>query len=290
VEARQDTERPRTLDGYGVLVTGGGTGIGRACATDLAARGAAVVICGRTEDRLKAVASSLRTQGLAVDHVVADVTDEDDVARTVERAIRFGGQLKGVVANAGGGGAIAPYHRQDAQEFSRVLTLNVVGTYLCVKHAVGPMVAAGGGSFVGVSSIAGAVTHRVFGAYPVAKAAIDHLMRNAADEYGPANVRFNSVQPGFVTTEIMEAIPRDGEVFRSYLDNTPLGGTTEPAEVASVVSFLIGDDSSRITGQAIAIDGGHHLRAGPDFRSFTGLDTDELLARARATTFPSDSN
>jgi NAD(P)-dependent dehydrogenase (short-subunit alcohol dehydrogenase family) len=119
----------------------------------------------------------------------------------------------------------------------------------------------------------------VFGAYSVAKAAIDHMMRNAADEYGAANVRFNSVRPGFVTTEIMEGIPRDSDVFESYMRNTPMGGTTEPQEVAKVVSFLIGPDSARVTGQAIAVDGGHHLRAGPDFRSFTGLTTDQLLAQ-----------
>jgi NAD(P)-dependent dehydrogenase (short-subunit alcohol dehydrogenase family) len=257
------------LEGYGVLVTGGGTGIGKACAADLASKGASVMICGRTEDRLKAVVSDLEDRGLAVAHVVADVTDEDDVNRAVDATVSLAGNLKGVVANAGGGGGIGPYHLQDRNEYLRVLELNILGT----------MVRAGGGSFVGMSSIAGSTTHLVFGAYPVSKAAIDHMMRNAADEYGPANIRFNSVRPGFTTTEIMEGVPRDGEVFESYLRNTPMGGTTEPEEVAKVVSFLIGPDSSRVTGQAIAIDGGHHLRAGPDFRSFTGLSPDQLVAR-----------
>ena len=272
-------DRQLPLEGFGVLVTGGGTGIGKACAARLARDGAVVTICGRTESRLAAVSGELSGTGLAVGHVVADVTDEEGVRRAVGAAVEAAGNLRGVVANAGGGGGLGPYHRQDTAEFTRVLQLNVLGTMLCVKHSVPHLVAAGGGSFVGMSSIAGAVTHRVFGAYPVAKAAIDHMMRNAADEYGPAGVRFNSVQPGFVTTEIMEGIPRDGSVFESYLVNTPLGGTTEPEEVAGVVSFLIGPDSTRITGQAIAIDGGHHLRSGPDFRPFTGLGEDELLAR-----------
>ena len=272
-------EQARPLEGFGVLVTGGGTGIGKACAARLARDGAVVTICGRTEDRLKAVASDLSSSGLRVDHLVADVTREDDVRRAVEAAAEAAGNLKGVVANAGGGGGLGPYHLQDTAEFKRVLELNVVGTMLCIKHSVPRMVAAGGGSFVGMSSIAGAVTHLVFGAYPVAKAGIDHMMRNAADEYGPANIRFNSVQPGFVTTEIMEGIPREGPVFQSYLDNTPLGGTTEPEEVAAVVSFLIGPESSRVTGHALAVDGGHHLRSGPDFRSFMGLTADQLLGR-----------
>ena len=267
------------LRGSGVLVTGGGTGIGKACAARLASEGAVVMICGRTESRLEAVVADLARAGLTANYTVADVTQEADVARAIERTVQAAGNLRGVVANAGGGGGIVPYHLQDADEFMRVLTLNVLGTMLCVKHAVPHLVAAGGGSFVGMSSIAGAVTHMVFGAYPVGKAGIDAMMRNAADEYGPAGVRFNSVEPGFVTTEIMEGIPRDSTVFESYLVNPPLGGTSTPEEVASVVSFLIGPDSSRVTGQAIAIDGGQHLRAGPDFRPFTGLSPDQLLAR-----------
>lgn len=262
-----------------MLVTGGGTGIGKACAAEAARQGAKVMICGRTRSKLEDVAASLKGEGLAVQLTVADVTQEDNVAAAVEATVSWAGNLKGVVANAGGGGMLAPYHLQDVTEFRRVLDLNVVGTMLCVKHSVPRMVAAGGGSFVGMSSIAGAATHPVFGAYPVAKAGIDAMMRNAADEYGPAGVRFNSVQPGFVSTEIMEGIPRDSSVFESYLVNTPLGGVSEPSDVASVVAFLLGPGSGRITGQAVAIDGGHHLRAGPDFRPFTGLSEDQLLGR-----------
>jgi NAD(P)-dependent dehydrogenase (short-subunit alcohol dehydrogenase family) len=267
------------LVGWGLLVTGGGTGIGQACARRLAADGAAVTICGRTEDRLRSAAEGL--QGLAgpVGYVVADVTQEDDVINAVDVARSQTGSLMGLVANAGGGGGLGPYHRQDIAEYRRVLELNVMGTMLCIKHSVADMVSVGGGSFVGLSSVAGTLTHRVFGAYPVAKAAIDHMMRNAADEYGPVGVRFNSVQPGFVATEIMDGVPRDGVVFDSYNANTPTGKIAEPAEVADVVRFLIGPESRAVTGEAIAVDGGHHLRSGPDWRSYTGMSDDELLAR-----------
>lgn len=271
-----------SLSGCGVLVTGGGTGIGRACAAEAGRQGARVMICGRTRSRLEEVASSLESSGVDIEVTVADITVEHDVAATVNATVAWAGNLKGVVANAGGAGMLAPYHLQDVADFRRVLDLNVVGTMLCVKHSVPSLVAAGGGSFVGMSSIAATATHPVFGAYPVSKAAIDAMMRNAADEYGPAGVRFNSVQPGFVTTEIMESIPLDSSVFESYIVNTPLGGVSAPDDIASVVAFLLGPASGRITGQAVAVDGGHNLRSGPDFRPFTGLSPDELLARDTA--------
>jgi NAD(P)-dependent dehydrogenase (short-subunit alcohol dehydrogenase family) len=269
------------LAGWGVLVTGGGTGIGRACAERLAADGAAVTICGRTESRLRSVAEDLAGCPTPVSYVVADVTLEPEVLRAVEAARSRTGRLKGVVANAGGGVGLGPFHTQDLAEYRRVLDLNVVGTMLCVKHSVQHMVEAGGGSFVAMSSIAATRTHRAFGAYPVAKAALDHLIRNAADEYGPSAVRFNSVQPGFVATEIMEGVPRDGPVFESYIANAPLGRIMQPDEVADVVRFLIGPESRGVTGVSIAVDGGHHLRAGPDWRAYTGLTDDELVGRRR---------
>lgn len=274
----------KDLQGYAVIVTGGGTGIGRACAARLAADGAAVTICGRTERTLADAAeqiSEVAAAGGSVRYVVADVTNEDDVRRVVAEALVPTGRINGCVANAGGGGALAPYHLQDTQAFLRVLHLNVVGTFLCLKHTVPHMVAAGGGSFVGMSSIAGHVTHRYFGAYPVAKAGVEQIVRNAADEYGPVGVRCNAVRPGFIATELMEGIPRDGDVYRSYVENTPLGGVGAPEDVAELVRFLIGPESRWITGQVIDIDGGHSLRRGPDFSSFVEpvFGPDALLAR-----------
>jgi NAD(P)-dependent dehydrogenase (short-subunit alcohol dehydrogenase family) len=216
------------LEGKSVIVTGGGTGIGAACARRIAADGATVTICGRTEDKLVKIADEIRSAGGKIQHVVADVTVEDDVARLIGAHVDAYGSLTGLVANAGGGGGIGPYHLQDTAEYVRVLHLNVLGTMLCVKHSVPKMVAAGGGSFVGMSSIAGYVTHLWFGAYPVAKAGIEEMMRNAADEYGPVNVRFNSIRPGFIATEIMEGIERGGPVWNSYISQTPMGDVGQP--------------------------------------------------------------
>jgi len=259
------------LEGTAVLVTGGGTGIGRACAAQLAADGAAVTICGRTESKLAEAAKSIAAvaaHGGSVQYAVADVTDEESVQQLVARALRPTGKLDGCVANAGGGGGLGPYHLQDTREFLRVLHLNVLGTMLCVKHTVPQLVAAGGGSFVGMSSIAGHLVHPYFGAYCVGKAGIEHMMRNAADEFGPSRVRFNSIAPGFIATEIMEGIPRDGAVYDSYIQNTPLNDVGQPEDVAQLARFLIGPESRWITGQCISVDGGHGLRRGPNFGSF----------------------
>jgi NAD(P)-dependent dehydrogenase (short-subunit alcohol dehydrogenase family) len=259
------------LEGCAVLVTGGGTGIGRACAEALARDGAAVTICGRRADVLDRAALKIRAAadcGGSVHVIPADVTDEDAVTRAIERAASVRGRLDGVVANAGGGGGMGPYHLQDAQEFLRVLHLNVLGTLLCVKHSIPHLVAAGGGSFVGMSSIAGHLTHPYFGAYTVGKAGVEQMMRNAADEFGVSRVRFNAIRPGFISTEIMEGIPRDSATYQSYLENTPMGDVGEPEEVGELARFLIGPESRWITGQIINVDGGHSLRRGPSFRSF----------------------
>ena len=272
-----------SLAGRTAIVTGGGTGIGAACAQRLAADGMDVTICGRTESRLTDVVERISGTGASgtVRHQVTDVTVEDDVAALVAGHMEAFGRLDGFVANAGGGGGMGPYHLQDTNEFLRVLHLNVLGTMLSVKHSVPHLVAAGGGSFVGMSSLAGHRTHPMFGAYTVAKAGIEEMMKNAADEYGEVKVRFNAVRPGFISTEIMEGIPRDSEVYDSYIQQTPLGDVGEPEDVANLVRFLVSDEARWITGMSINVDGGHHLRRGPLFTSFIepAIGHDALVAK-----------
>jgi NAD(P)-dependent dehydrogenase (short-subunit alcohol dehydrogenase family) len=259
-----------SLAGRSAIVTGGGTGIGAACATRLAQDGMNVTICGRTESKLTEVVDRIKAGGASgqIRHQVTDVTVETDVAALVANHVDAFGGLNGFVANAGGGGGMGPYHLLDTDEFLRVLHLNVLGTMLSVKYSAAHMVAAGGGSFVGMSSLAGHIPHPMFGAYCVSKAGIEEMMRNAANEYGETKVRFNAIRPGFISTEIMEGIPRESAVYDSYIVNTPLNDVGEPEDVANLAAFLLSDEARWITGTTINVDGGHHLRSGPDFRSF----------------------
>ncbi len=261
------------LAGQAVLVTGGGTGIGKACAKLLASAGAAVTITGRTEESLRNASADIAKdcQGQGQIHwVIGDVTDENSVESMVAKAAQPTGQLNAVVANAGGGGIPMPYGKVDTAEFQRVLDLNVLGTMLCMKHSIREFQKAGGGSFVGMSSLAGHITHPFFHAYCAGKAGIEAMIRNAADEYGAENIRFNAIRPGFIATEIMDGIPRDSDVYKSYIDNTPMNDVGQPEDVAQLARFLIGPESRWITGQCINVDGGHCLRRGPDFSSFVG--------------------
>src|SRR3954464_3114542 len=258
------------LEGTGVLVTGGGTGIGAACARIAAADGAAVTICGRTEATLQASVDkigSAAAHGGSIRYVVGDITSEDDIVRIVAAAAEPTGTLDGVVANAGGGGPLKPLAMQEVDEFERVIRLNATGTFLTAKYSL-PHLIESKGSFVGMSSFAGGYTHRYFTGYTAGKGALEQVVRNAADEYGALGVRFNAIRPGFISTEIMEGIPRDSPVYASYIENTPMEDVGEPEDVASLARFLVGPDSRWVTGQIINVDGGHSLRRGPDFSSF----------------------
>ena len=265
-----DAKGQGALAGTGALVTGGGSGIGLGCAKRLAADGAAVTICGRTPDKLEAAAKEIRAvaaAGAEVRTVAADVTDEADVERAVAAACD-GAVLRAVVASAGGSSTVGPITQVDATAFRNTLELNVVGTFLTLKHTARAMVANGGGSFVAVSSIASSNTHRWFGAYGPAKAGIEKLCEMAADELGASGVRVNVIRPGLVDTELVAGVLASDEVLNDYLECMPLGRVGTPDDVANLARFLVGPESSWITGQTVNCDGGHSLRRGPDFRAF----------------------
>lgn len=256
------------------LVTGGGSGIGKGVAGGLARAGARVVIVGRNAERLNAAAGEIVEQLVGdtpgeiapgeIKAQPADVTDEEQVAGVVEAAVAWGGSLAGVVHCAGGSETIGPVTQIDSEAWRRTVDLNVNGTMYVLKHSAREMVRAGGGSFVGISSIAASNVHRWFGAYGVSKSALDHLMMLAADELGPSWVRVNGIRPGLIRTELVEVLLSSPEVSEDYRQCTPLPRTGEVTDVANLAMFLLSDAASWITGQVINVDGGHGLRRGPD--------------------------
>jgi NAD(P)-dependent dehydrogenase (short-subunit alcohol dehydrogenase family) len=262
-----------TITGRTALVTGGGSGIGLAAATRLAADGAHVAICGRTEDKLAKAVEAIGPQvgdGGSIRHVVADVTVEDQVAAAVAFAAEPTGGLDILFANAGGSLHLGAFDTADADAIRATVDLNLVGTMLCIKHAVPAMKAAGGGSIIGMSSGAGHFPHRWLWAYGAAKAGIDMVCRYAAEELGDAGIRVNSVQPGIVDDELMAPITGGGKLLDDYLAGMPLARVGTVEDIAAAVRFLAGPESSWITGVNLPIDGGHHLRKGADYSLLFG--------------------
>ena len=256
------------------LITGGGSGIGKGVAAGLAAAGASVMIVGRNADRLAgaveevgALADSTGNGG-AIRYEPADVTNEDEVTRAVDAATAWHGKLDGAVHCAGGSLTVGPITHTDSEAWRNTVDLNINGTMYVLKHVGRELVRGGGGSFVGISSIAASNTHRWFGPYGVTKSAIDHMMMLAADELGPSWVRVNSVRPGLIRTDLVDAsVIQSPEISADYAVCTPLPRVGEVEDVANLALFLLSDAATWITGQCINVDGGHILRRGPDYSS-----------------------
>ncbi len=253
------------------LITGGGSGIGKAVAAAVVASGGNAVLAGRNADKLAAAADEIK--GLAqqgagrVIYEPADVTDEAEATTLVEAATAWHGRLDGVVHSAGGSETIGPLTQIDSAAWRNTVDLNINGTMYVVKHAAREMVRGGGGSFIGISSIASSNTHRWFGAYGPSKAALDHLMMLAADELGPSSVRVNGIRPGLTRTDMVAPILESPAISDDYRACTPLPRVGEVDDVANLAVFLLSDAAGFITGQIINVDGGHGLRRGPDLSS-----------------------
>jgi len=261
------------MEGLTALVTGGGSGIGLGCAQRFAADGAHVMIAGRTEARLAEAVKEIAAgaaPGATVRHVVCDVTVEADVERAVASAAAPTGRLDVLFACAGGSLHGGPIVASDAAAWRATVDLNLVGTFLCIKHAVPVMMRGGGGSIVGMSSIAGHTTHRFMSAYCASKAGIEMLVKCAADELGEHNIRVNAVQPGIVGTDLMGFITAGGPILDSYNVNMPIARIGTVDDIAAAVRYLAGPESTWVTGQMLGIDGGHQLRCGPDYSSVLG--------------------
>jgi NAD(P)-dependent dehydrogenase (short-subunit alcohol dehydrogenase family) len=256
-------ERP--LSGQSALVTGGGSGIGLGIARHLVRDGAAVVLAGRSADRLAAGAASLLADGAEpgfVHTVECDVTDEAAVVEACAVAAGVG-RFTMCVANAGFGSA-APFHLTTLDDWNAVIGTNLTGAFLTLKHAVIGLAENGGGSIVAVSSIAAPLTHRFMTAYCVSKAGLEMLVKQVADELGASGIRCNAVRPGLVPTDATVTLTTTDLIREDYLAQMPLPRMGTDDDVAALVRFLLGPESTWITGQCIGVDGGHTVRRGPD--------------------------
>lgn len=219
---------------------------------------------GRNHDKLIAAQQSLSSLG-EVDVVAGDVANEDDVRSAVETAHAHL-PLTIAIANAGVGTA-APVTAMDQRAWNEVLEVNLTGTFHTFKHAGLAISAAGGGAMCAVSSIAGIRSHRLMSAYCSSKAGIDMLVQVTADEMGARNVRVNSVRPGLVETEISAQLRNSDAILGDYLDCMPIQRVGTVEDVAGAIHFLCGPEATWITGVNLSVDGGHHLRRGPNLQA-----------------------
>lgn len=256
------------LEARNALVTGGGSGLGLACAKRLRADGATVTIVGRTERRLVGAAQDLGRIDAPgeVRWLVADVTEEGPVEAAVEHADEGCGLS--IVVAAAGVGWLAPVASVPVEAWRNVMEVNLTGNFLTLKHAAPRLRAAGGGAYTAISSVAGVLASAFLSPYSTAKAGVDMLVRTAADELGPWGIRVNSVLPGLVPTDLAGEMVTDTELRDEYLDNMAISRLGTPEDIAAAVRFLSGPEAVWITGVNLPVDGGHHLRRAPRFDGY----------------------
>ncbi|MFT4127626.1 MAG: SDR family oxidoreductase [Gordonia sp. (in: high G+C Gram-positive bacteria)] len=250
------TAFPRTdLTGKSALVTGASRGIGLAIATELARRGAAVVITGRKPDPLAAAAEEIRTAvpGAVVTGVPGNTGDAGHRTAAVAAAVAQGGGIHILVNNTGINPVYGSLMDADLDAVRKIFDTNVVAALGFVQEAFHAGMAQTGGSVINLASVAGIRSSGVIAAYGASKAALIRLTAELAWQLGSAGIRVNAIAPAVVRTKFAEAlISGDADGAARY----PLGRYGEPADIANAAAFLAGAESSWITGETLAVDGG----------------------------------
>jgi 3-oxoacyl-[acyl-carrier protein] reductase len=252
------------LDGSVVLVTGAGRGIGRAIALLFAKSGAKVVLAARTEEEIGLVSDEIASAGGISLPVVTDVTDRDAVKAMVSRAIEEFERIDVLVNNAGIS-YVANIVMSDDTKWYKVIETNLMGSYLCTKAVLRPMIRAKRGRVINIASVSGLVGASFNSAYAASKAAVIGLTKSVALEVASMGITVNAICPWFVETDLSaETMGARGRMFgktaEEYLDDlartSPQERTIDPEEVASLTAFLASAEARGITGQALNLSGG----------------------------------
>ncbi len=242
------------LTGKVAVVTGGNRGIGRGIALGLSRAGAAVVIAARDEARNAQTVKEITDQGRRAIGVTCDVTNVEDVERTVAAANTEFGSLSILVNNAGVGSKPRPPHVRDEADWDHVFDLNLKSTMSCCIAAYASL-CEGGGKIINISSASTRISFETGLAYGASKAGVEYVTRTLGTAWGPKNIQVNAIIPGVVPTEMMKAFDDEATKTR-VIRHTPARRGGDPEEFGAIAVFLASRASDFITGQSLLVDGG----------------------------------
>jgi NAD(P)-dependent dehydrogenase (short-subunit alcohol dehydrogenase family) len=246
------------IAGKTIIITGAGSGIGRAASQLFASEGASLIIADKN-DTVHETAELVKAAGGVAQSLTGDAGDEAFVAGLVAKAVADHGKLDGVWANAGISGGWTPMEEQDAAFWAEILRVNLIGPFLAVKHASKVMIPLGKGSIILTASVAGIRSGAGGMPYSASKAGVINLAQTSANEFYGTGVRVNCICPGLIETGMTKPI-FDGARARGNEDKigqlNPLKRGGVPVEIANAGLFLVSDEASYVNGQAVVVDGG----------------------------------
>lgn len=247
------------LEGKVALVTGGGSGMGRASALEFGSQGAKVLVADYAAEGGERTAAVIKDKGGEALFVQVDVTDESQVQAMIKKAVDTWGRLDFAHNNAGIEGKLGPTAEGTLENWNRVLSTNLTGVWLCMKYEIPQMLKQGGGAIVNTASAAGLRAVDGFSAYCASKHGVIGLTKVASREYAKANIRINAVCPGPIETPMLARIIDVSQEIApsSTAGATPIGRSGQAEEVARVVVWLCTPAASYVTGVAMPVDGGY---------------------------------